>query len=72
MPRARTSAGISGAPPARQGFEPSQLPDEPRPHVVPTRVILRALTRVLVEKGVMTRKELLDSVRAIQDRDGRS
>jgi type IV pilus assembly protein PilB len=40
-----------------------------RPREVPTREILRAVTRLLIQKGVITREELLASVRAIQSGD---
>jgi len=38
-----------------------------KPREVPTRVILRAVTQLLVEKGVITRQELLERVRAVDD-----
>ncbi len=42
---------------------PAGLP----PRDVPTRRILQALTRVLLEKGVFTREELMREVRTIRD-----
>jgi hypothetical protein len=44
-------------------------PPEAKPRDVPTRVILRALTQLLIEKGVIARGELMDRVRAL-DRSG--
>jgi len=58
-------------PAQRPAAEPEPEPElgaaravEPeRPREVPTRSILRALTQILIEKGVLTREELLDRVR---------
>jgi len=41
-----------------------------KPREVPTRVILRAVTQLLVDKGVITRQELLERVRAVDDGTG--
>ncbi len=41
--------------------------EEAKPRDVPTRQILRAVTHLLIEKGVLTRRELMERVRAIQD-----
>jgi hypothetical protein len=41
-----------------------------KPGEIPTRQILQALTQVLIEKGVLTRDELLTQVRALKRRSG--
>jgi type IV pilus assembly protein PilB len=41
-----------------------------KPRDVPTREILRAVTRLLIEKEVFTRAELLAAVRAVRDGEG--
>jgi hypothetical protein len=40
-----------------------------KPRDVPTRDILRAVTRLLIEKQVFTRAELLEAVRALRDEE---
>lgn len=40
-----------------------------KPRDVPTRAILRALTRLLLEKEVFSRAELLEAVRAVREAD---
>jgi Type II secretion system (T2SS), protein E, N-terminal domain len=41
-----------------------------KPRDVPTREILRAVTRLLLEKEVFSRAELLEAVRAVRDGEG--
>lgn len=41
-----------------------------KPRDVPTRDILRAVTRLLLEKEVFSRAELLEAVRAVRDGEG--
>lgn len=60
-PSAPTTSGTV-QPPVRAGGEAVQ-PHE-RPREVPTRDILRALTHLLIEKGVLTRDELISHLRA--------
>jgi hypothetical protein len=52
-----------------------EVSDEPKdeagkPRDVPTREILRAVTRLLLEKEVFSRAELLQAVRAVRDGEG--
>lgn len=47
----------AGEPELELGAEPE------KPRDVPTRTILRALTQILIEKGVLTREELLERLR---------
>jgi hypothetical protein len=81
-PIAAPAAAVPSAPPASVTPKPAvTAPTSPtsparsalaKPRDVPTRTILRALTRLLVEKGVITRDELLEQVRnadAAKDRD---
>lgn len=42
-----------------------------RPHDVQTRQILRAVVKLLIEKGVLTRREVLEAVHALEDSAGR-
>jgi hypothetical protein len=46
-------------------------PAPPRPRDVPTRQILRALVKLLIDKGVLTRREMLEAVHALDPRGGR-
>lgn len=43
-----------------------------KPRDVPTRQILRAVTRLLVEKGVLSREELLERIRSVQSEGTRA
>lgn len=43
----------------------------PRPRDVPTRQILRALVKLLIDKGVLTRREVLEAVHSLDPRGGR-
>jgi hypothetical protein len=52
------AAALHGAPPG------------PKPRDVPTRQILQAVTRLLIEKGVLGREELLERIRAVQREGG--
>lgn len=60
---AKTAAG---AHPSRSGPAESERaePASGRPHDVPTRTILRVVTELLIEKGVIERQELLERIRA--------
>jgi hypothetical protein len=52
--------------PAPVSQEPVEVPPAPKPRDVPTRQILQAVTRLLVEKGVLRREELLERIRSVQ------
>lgn len=58
------------APPAETTARPEAPAKSLRTADVPTRRILQGLIHVLVDKGVLTRDELLDKVREITERDG--
>jgi len=62
-PEALAAPPRSPAPPR----EASQPASRPAPGDAPTRVILRALTEVLVEKGLLTREELMERVQRLQE-----
>jgi len=75
---ARPSPPERGPEPTAEGAEEARAPRSApapaagsapagKPREVPTRVILRAVTQLLVEKGVITRQELLERVRAVDD-----
>jgi hypothetical protein len=60
--------GLDSTPPVRA--DGGATARSPRPAIeVPTRRILQALTQVLIEKGVMTRDELVAHVKALSTRD---
>jgi type IV pilus assembly protein PilB len=42
---------------------PPPAPEAAKPREVPTRLILRALTQLLIEKGVLSREELMERLR---------
>lgn len=68
---APTAAPAADAAAAESGLAAASA--APKPRDVPTRTILRALTRILIEKGVLTREELMRCVRALDaaaSRDG--
>ncbi len=46
------------------GSETAPASPGAKPRDVPTRVILRAVTHLLIEKGIITREELMEQVRA--------
>lgn len=50
---------------------PAEAPSaaEAKPRDVPTRDILRAVTRLLIEKQIFTRAELVEAVRSLRDDD---
>lgn len=49
---------------------PSEVPASPRAEPVSQVAILRALTQLLIQKGVFTRDELIERVHAFASRDG--
>jgi len=58
---------------ARPGPAPAVVPGDvarDKPGEIPTRQILQALTHLLIEKGVLTRDELLSQVRTLPRRSG--
>jgi type IV pilus assembly protein PilB len=61
---------LAGEEPAAD--EPRDGDGTPKPRDVPTREILRAVTRLLLEKEVFSRAELLEAVRAVRDGEGGS
>jgi hypothetical protein len=64
------SADFAALAPAEPIAEPEPAPPRAaRPREVPTRRILQALTRVLLDKGVLTRDELLREVQALAGRE---
>jgi type IV pilus assembly protein PilB len=56
-----------GAGPARTAAERSEPPPAERPRDLATRDILRALTRLLIQKDLIRREELLAAVRAVRE-----
>lgn len=61
-----------GAEASGRGAGPPAPPaDGRRPREVPTREILRALTRLLIDRGVIERAELLRAVEAVRAESGR-
>jgi hypothetical protein len=61
---------LAGEEPAAD--EPRDGDGMPKPRDVPTREILRAVTRLLLEKEIFSRAELLEAVRAVRDGEGGS
>jgi type IV pilus assembly protein PilB len=58
-PAPKPAAPVAAAPdPAHEGAKPRE---------VPTRAILRALTQLLIAKGVITRGELMERIRALDN-----
>jgi hypothetical protein len=57
--------GASAAAADAQAPAPEAAAEKPRD--VPTRDILRALTKLLLEKEIFSRAELLEAVRAVRE-----
>jgi hypothetical protein len=57
-------------PPSLGDFEAPSAPAVRRGDTVPADTILRALTQLLVEKGVITREELVERLGSIEDETG--
>lgn len=53
---------------AARASAPTRVP-EAKPREVPTRLILRALTQILIEKGLIGRGDLMERVRALERAD---
>jgi hypothetical protein len=71
LPPRDTEPVLADAPAASDRAESTDAPDEPaeKPRDVPTRDILRALTKLLLEKEIFSRAELLRAVRAVREPD---
>jgi hypothetical protein len=65
-PAAKAAAEAPRAPAAAPASAAADKDD--KPGEIPTRQILQALTQVLIEKGVLTREELLSQVRSLKRR----
>jgi hypothetical protein len=61
-PASRAEAGCRAGG-RRDSHTPTEAREPDKPHEVSTRTILRALTELLIEKGVIGREELLERIR---------
>jgi type IV pilus assembly protein PilB len=64
--------GAAGAPAAAEEAPPPGEAAAGKPRDVPTRDILRALTKLLLEKEIFSRAELLEAVRAVRETEAPS
>ncbi len=64
VPRTATQPPAPELAPAEPQAAAELPPAPPKPRPVPTRAILRALTHLLIEKGVISREELMERIGA--------